>query len=214
MSKNLLFIIDNIEVYWNDGNIQFVAGLAIDADGSPRAYGPSGTQPLDYLANAGKTGNWWGIACDIHGKPFIQSDTDPYPGYYVSTTSLQNKEFPTSDPRRYVDSENVPFIVLPKRFMEYNINLGCSVHVVNLENQKSSNAIFADIGPATRLGEGSIALANALGIDSNAKTGGIEKHIIEYTIPMYPEKTKVESQSFWQLLLSFIIKIIQAFKKQ
>ena len=35
-----------------------------DADGSPRAYCP-GNKGLDFTANAGKEGHWYGVVTDI-----------------------------------------------------------------------------------------------------------------------------------------------------
>ncbi|GAB4023719.1 hypothetical protein GCM10028808_74810 [Spirosoma migulaei] len=46
----------------------FIAGLAVDADGSPRAYNKDNSKALDYLANAGKVGNWWALATDNQKK--------------------------------------------------------------------------------------------------------------------------------------------------
>ena len=63
----------------------FVAGMTIDADGSPRAYHPRGSPPgLDFLANAGSPGNFFGIVTDRHGNPVVQSADDPAPGFFVS----------------------------------------------------------------------------------------------------------------------------------
>lgn len=156
----------------DDGRLAFVAGLQIDADGSPRAYHPRG-KGLDYLANAGKPGNWWGIATDSKGQPYVQGADDPAPGFYVSTTALQRTGFPKSDPRRYIDSETVPYFVLPlDRYKKWGVKLGAEALVTNLANGKSCTAILADLGPKGKLGEGSIALARALGVPSDPKTGG------------------------------------------
>jgi hypothetical protein len=50
--------------------------------------------------------------------------------------------------------------------------------VLNAKNGRLAYAIFADIGPPAKLGEGSIALADALGIESNPKTGGLPFGVI------------------------------------
>src|SRR6516162_11107926 len=60
----------------------FVSGMTIDADGAPNAYNPGDTG-LDALANAGSPSHWDGIVSDREGNPFIQQETDPFPGYYV-----------------------------------------------------------------------------------------------------------------------------------
>ena len=52
------------------GTLYWTCPLMVDADGSPHAYHPDGSPPgLDYLANAGSPGNWWGIACNSSGDP-------------------------------------------------------------------------------------------------------------------------------------------------
>jgi len=44
--------------------------------------------------------------------------------------------------------------------------------VINRRNGKRAFAIYADNGPSKRIGEGSIALAEALGIPSSPRRGG------------------------------------------
>ena len=47
------------------------------------------------------------------GTPVVQGPDDPAPGYYVSTTALEDRTRAVTDPRRYVDSNEIPFVVLP-----------------------------------------------------------------------------------------------------
>src|SRR5207302_10540413 len=97
-------------------NFFFTSKMSVDADGSPRAYHPDNHSGLDNLANAGHPGNWWAIVTDNgkkNGTPVIQGANDPAPGYYVSTTSLQDDTKRSTDPNRYVDAEVIPFIALP-----------------------------------------------------------------------------------------------------
>lgn len=164
-------------IYIDDnGNVHFMGEMKIDGDGSPRNYAPvgSGLKPLDYLANAGSPGNWWGIATDSSGKPFIQGKDNPYPGYYVSTTALKNPGFKHGDPRREVDSETVPFIVVPPQIIKgvKPIVLGCKARITDTKTGKQVYAVVADVGPKAHLGEASIAAANALEIPSDPKRGG------------------------------------------
>jgi Fungal chitosanase of glycosyl hydrolase group 75 len=165
-----------------DLSIQFVGELCIDADGSPRAYGPNGLG-LDHLANAGQSGNWWGIVTDSEGYPVLQGEKDPAPGYYISTTSLQDTRYEVADPRRYVDSEKVPYIVVPGPLarMATGIVLGCKAEILNMANGQRVSAVVADLGPATHLGEVSIAAAKALGINPDPKTGGSSVKDFRYT---------------------------------
>jgi len=165
-----------------DGSaIWYTAGVNVDADGAPMAYGPNG-KGLDYLANAGHPGNWWGIVT-VGGQPVIQGPNDPAPGYYVSTTSLEDPSFATTDPRRYVDASSIPFIVLPSgRLAGAKTSDYCLL--INLNTQANTSCIVADAGPAGLLGEISIAAAEAvLGAGGgNAKTGGTESKIIRYIV--------------------------------
>lgn len=155
----------------------------IDADGSPRAYHIEPGKGLDYIGNAGKPGNWWALVTDTGkpgGKPIVQGPADPAPGFYVSTTSLVDRSKERTDPRRYVDSEAIPFFVLPAD-RRFGAALGDFALVVNPAKGCSCGAIFADIGPKGKIGEGSIALAEALRVPSNPKSGGVG-HGIAYVI--------------------------------
>jgi hypothetical protein len=165
-----------------DGSIQFIGELCVDADGSPRAYGPNG-QGLDYLDNAGHSGNWWGIVTDAERYPILQGEKDPAPGYYVSTTSLQYSQYATTDPRRYINSEDVPFIVVPGQVarMCTGIVLGCRAEILNQSTGVRISCVVADLGPATHLGEASIAAAKQLGINPDPKTGGSSVQDFRYT---------------------------------
>jgi hypothetical protein len=162
----------------------FISGMTIDADGSPNAYHPGGAADdagLDELSNAGKPGEWNGIITDRDGDPLIQQERDPYPGYYISCTSLFDKTKTFSDPTRYVDASKIPYVVLPQDIADRGgARLGDFAVVVNLGNGKSSFAIYADIGT---LGEGSVALANALGIQSDARHGGESDGILYLLFP-------------------------------
>ncbi|HEY9697657.1 MAG TPA: glycoside hydrolase family 75 protein [Trichocoleus sp.] len=145
----------------------YQAGMSINADGAPNAYHPADTG-IDFLANAGYPGNWWALAVDRDGDPFIQSNSDPFPGYYVSTTALLDASFNKQDPRRYVDSLKIPYIVLPGNGdfrRATGVQLGDFAVAFNNSNQQLAFAIYADVGPKNQIGEGSIALSQALGND-------------------------------------------------
>ena len=172
---NLIETIGGVPINQCGNLVQWTSGLSIDADGDPEAYTPKGTG-LDYLANAGRLGDWWGIACTPGGIPYIQCATDPDPGFYVATTALEDASKDVSDPARYVDSGRIPFIVLPMK-RTFPAKMGNLAFVFNTANGKYSFAICADEGPTGQIGEGSIALANALGIPSNPKHGGCDSGV-------------------------------------
>jgi Fungal chitosanase of glycosyl hydrolase group 75 len=162
------------------GVLYWTCPLAVDADGHPECYHPDGSPPgLDYLANAGKPGNWWGIATDSSGKPYVQSKDDMAPGFYVSTTALEDNTISGNKQARYVNSGKIPFIVLPsKPKFSPQQQLGDLAMCFNTQSGKQSWAIYADIGPSNQIGEGSMALSAALGLSDSPKTGGTGKEII------------------------------------
>jgi len=158
----------------------FISGMTIDADGAPNAYHPD-DMGLDELANAGAPGRWNGIITDQDGNPLIQRKSDPSPGYYISCTSLSDKTKKFNDPTGYVDASKIPYVVLPQDIADRGgERLGDFAIVMNLRNGKSSFAIYADIGT---LGEGSVALADALGIRSDARRGGEHDGILYLFFP-------------------------------
>jgi Fungal chitosanase of glycosyl hydrolase group 75 len=176
--------VSGISIYSVSGHpasVLFQAGLAINADGAPTAYGPEGTVPLDYLANAGSQGNWWGIACDCFGKPYLQTVYHRAPGYYVSTTAHINPHFPAENPDRYMDSTTIPFFVLPGG-KSFGAKLGDVGLLYNTKTGDNMYAIYADIGPQNKIGETSIRAANCLKINSNPKNGGTNAKIVCYLI--------------------------------
>jgi hypothetical protein len=162
----------------------YKAGMTIDADGASKAYHPRNIG-LDHNDNGKDKGRWIAIVL-VNGRPHVQGPNDPAPGYYVSTSSLQDKTKAITDPRRYVDSETIPYIALPPKVMNIDGQcarddkacLGDIAVVMNSRNEKLSYAIVADQGPRTRIGEGSIALAKALGINSSPRTGGMDRGIL------------------------------------
>lgn len=186
--KRVLMRVRGVPIYWDGTKIEFTAGFTVDGDGSPHCYHPSGSPPgLDYLANAGRPGRWWGIATHNgkpDGRPVIQGANDPAPGFYVSTTSLMRKGYSHRNPKAYIDAETTPYIVIPRQLNEMikPIVLGCQATAINEDNGRTVGAVVADEGPADHLGEGSIATAKALRIPSSPKNGGTERRVIAVTL--------------------------------
>jgi peptidoglycan hydrolase-like protein with peptidoglycan-binding domain len=168
------------------GAIYFKTGMTIDADGAYRAY-KIRNQGLDYDDNGknpcAPNGRWIGVVTDNAGRAIPQQATDPAPGYLISTTSLQDRTRLVTDPMRYVDSETIPYIVLPGGHLG-RASLGDYAFVVNTQNGKMVHAIAADAGPKHRVGEASIAVARALlgEAQANPRRGGTERPIIRYVV--------------------------------
>ena len=159
----------------------YKAGFAIDADGSPNCYGPDNSG-LDWTANGGTPGSdWWGGPVDASGYPVVQKIYDPTPGFYVSGTALINPSYPEASPYRYTDSESIPFIVLPGQHSN-KAKLGDVALVYNTETEDNCYAVYADVGPSSKIGEGSIRLAEALALNSDAKSGGTERKVITFVV--------------------------------
>jgi len=170
-------------IYGVDSCIIWQSGFDIDADGSPHAYAPprSGLVGLDYLVNAkNERGEFVGVAVDERGQPFIQGKNDPAPGFYVSTTSLQDNSLDKSDQRRYVNSETIPFAVIPNLhwFTVRKAALGTLGVAYYRHTKMHEFFVVADVGPMHKIGEGSIRLAHSLGINADAKTGGVSGGVV------------------------------------
>ncbi|GLI22128.1 hypothetical protein GGQ86_000571 [Xanthobacter flavus] len=168
-------------------SVVFRAKMAIDADGAPKAYHRNNAIALDNLSNAGRPGYWPALVTDANGVPREQDERDPAPGYFVSRTTLAYEGKDEERPEAYVDATKVPYFVLPGRhYKSFSnstpIRIGDVGVAYNLKTKKVSYAIFADIGPVDKIGEGSIALANALGINGNPKSGGVEDRQVLYLV--------------------------------
>jgi glycosyl hydrolase group 75 (putative chitosanase) len=165
----------------------FRSGMSIDADGAPNAYHPVSDQGLDALGNAGKPGNWWALVTDTgrpSGTPVVQKAIDPAPGFYISTTALEDTTKARTDPQRYVDSSAIPYIVLPPEALTtLKAKMGDFAVVLNSKNHRLSPSIVADQGPKGQIGEGSIALAEALDIPSNPRHGGAASGVLYLVFP-------------------------------
>ena len=176
----------DVQVWNSTGMLIFMTQMMIDADGSPRAYHPMPDSYLgtDDLENAGEGSEWWALALDGSGDPCVQGADDPYPGFYVSTTALADEENEDDcDPAKYVDSEEIPYFVLPEEvFYASGARLGDIGMVMNTQNGRKAYAILADLNNNHRMGEGSIALARELGIDPDPRTGGEESDVVIYAI--------------------------------
>jgi len=101
-----------------------------------------------------------------HGDPFFQPDTRLH---------FQGKP---------LHAETVPYVVVPPVVLRRTRGkvLGSSCEVFNLENGKTSLAVVGDSGPSRKIGEGSPALCDDLGLDNNPNHGGTDRKIIKMRI--------------------------------
>ena len=177
--------------------------LQIDVDGAPNCYDPKDANvnkdylnvdlltwkgSLDNVANGGHAGkngnpnNWFGVVTDTldeKGTPIVQGPNDPFPGFYVASTSLVDQTKKTHDTARYVDARKIPYLAFPQqvwkeggpRFIRVSDGhtgaLGDLLTAVNPKADAAhryAHAIFADMGGAddAHFGEGSPALGQKI----------------------------------------------------
>jgi hypothetical protein len=183
MSKVHIMTCGPTKIYWDeDAQIMSYTGdFTVLADGAPQAYGPPGCspQPLDYLENAGYSGNWWGLSCNSKGQPYVQKEGDydkwPFPSLYISCTAYAHADYAADDCRRWIDASIVLAAVIPGnvRMAVEPKFLGCRVRVTDKKyGVVIEDIVCSDIGPAHHAGEGSMALAAKFGLNNNPKNGG------------------------------------------
>ena len=124
---------------------EIVVPMTVDVDGAPKSYGPDNKIALDYELNAHvgarRSGAVVGYILDGSGKPVIQKDNDPAPGFYISKTAYydvnNNNE---TDPRRYVNAAEINYTVLANSAKIKGVETGdfCVVHSI-----KNNTTVYA-----------------------------------------------------------------------
>lgn len=137
----------------------------------------------DYATDVGETANipvcetgsviWWDADFDVDcdgGRGSICMDD---PDYLPDTSGVDSM----GDP---LDASTLPFVVIPLastrfRYADHGIRIG-QVALV-LYRDRMVFGIFGDAGPASIIGEASFAMAEALGIPSSPRTGGVDSGV-------------------------------------
>jgi hypothetical protein len=117
------------------------------------------------------------VLLDVDNEPKI------FPGGNIaSVTWYRDRSKATSDPSSYVDAETIPYIVVPPIIVQgtKGIVRGCRAKVTY--RNKSVNCVVADLGPANKIGEISIAAARALGITPSPRSGGVVGAFVQYEL--------------------------------
>lgn len=128
------------------------------------ATGMDGTEIVSFVADMD-------VDCDgLGGNPFH----DPY---FQPDTRLHVHGRP-------LHAELVPFVVVPPVVLEKTKGkvLGALCKVTNIDNGKCCLAVVGDSGPRSKVGEGSPALCEALGLSPNPNNGGTSDKIIKYEV--------------------------------
>jgi hypothetical protein len=176
----------------------YKSDLDVDADGANGQHGKLAAYRADgrgseLLGNGGMkiargrvvpAANWYAdiVLVDKDGFPLVLPS-----GIIPSKTAYKFPGKDKNDPAAYLDSATVPYIAVPPiiRTGTEGIVLGCLCWVTY--KGKRVIAIVGDIGPRSKNGEGSIALCEALGIDSDPRSGGLETPSVLFEI--FPGQT-------------------------
>ena len=126
-------------------------------------------------------------AVDTDGSGPMHGDPD---GQHDTSLHLNGKALNADEDR---------YFVLPPQIIQAvpGIVLGCQGKVRNTRNGRESEATPGDIGPHRKIGEISVALAQALGINASPTRGGEDAHVIEYTF--WPGKPGAVNGKQYQL---------------
>jgi hypothetical protein len=103
-------------------------------------------------------------------------------GIIVSKTAYHIRGEQDDTPERYVDSETVPYVVVPPVIIQKTQGAvrGCFARVTY--KGKSVDCMVGDVGPRRKIGEISIAAARAVGMPASPRSGGEENKIVKYEI--------------------------------
>lgn len=199
--KEQLTTVGSTPIYKIQGKNAFFfnSGMSLIAAGAPKAYHANDAVALDFLKNAGAQGNWWSLATNNgrpDGTPIVQTASDPAPGYYVSTTSLTYKDFPVSNPKRYVSATATPFIALPPS-LAGKAKIGDFAAVINKKTGALTYAIFAEVTGEGKVGAASINAAHRTRSIANPKNGGTQSNDLIYIV--FPNSGNGFGRSSWEI---------------
>lgn len=175
-------------VFREDGGRVFgLADFDIDADGANSQFGKRaaymvGNLGSEDLANGGmKFENSRVLGKEPWFKDIVILGHDGQPAVFfdrviASKTAYHFQGVALDDPKAYVDSETIPYIVVQKDIITKTNGavLGCRARCTMVHSGVAVDCIVADVGPRSKIGEGSIELARRLGIPSSPRSGGID----------------------------------------
>lgn len=180
---------------WEDDDLRvhFTADADIDADG---ANGQNGARVAyldddsgsEALANGGMAIRHGKVICAhdwARDIVILGADREPriFPGGVIaSKTWYMYPGHKHDDPAAYVDSQTIPYVVTPPLIVAATAGVvrGCRARVT--WRGRSIDCVVADRGPRSKIGELSIAAADALGMPSSPRNGGVGGIEVEYEL--------------------------------
>jgi len=175
------------------GRVWFTADADIDADGANGQSGKIAAYRVDgkgseALANGGmKLVNGKVVCAQPWARDIVILGRDNQPrvfpgGIIASMTWYRHRALPADHPDAYVDSEVIPYIVVPPLIIQRTAGTvrGCRARITR--GGMSVACVVADKGPRNKIGELSIAAARAIGLPSSPRSGGTERAEILYEL--------------------------------
>lgn len=192
-----------------DATLFFQSKMSCDVDGAPNAYHSVNDDLALDTINSAEGARLQGrsagplvcppcnsIVAYCGGKPYVQP-TGPFQGFFVSRTTYECPNYPDTDPRRYLDARNIPYVVLPEGLVP-EAQIGDLAAVYDPVTRRVTYAVYGDMGPPTECGEASLATLKNLGASLNdGKTSPNEdRHDLFYLV--FPgTKRKLEHRMAW-----------------
>lgn len=175
------------ERVWFDGDADIDFDGANGMNGQPAAY-MVGDKGLEYLANGGMAmhdGHVIGIEDWFRDIVILGANKQPqvFPGGVIaSKTSYRFPGKSLDDPSAYLDAATVPYIVVPPVCLEKTRGavLGCLARATHLKSGRTAVGVVGDVGPRSKVGEISAAMAELLHIPNDRHGGGIDGQEIRY----------------------------------
>jgi hypothetical protein len=191
----IIGIIEGCEIHQDaDGRVHFTADAAIDADGANGQHGAAPAYKEDdsgseALANGGMRINAHEkVICAYdwaRSVVILNTDNEPkiFPGGIIaSRTWYRHRNRPAGDPAAYVDAQTVPYIVVPPLIVQRVTPVVRGSRARVTWRDRSVECVVADLGPGNKIGELSIAAADALGMPSSPRHGGVNHKEVFYEL--------------------------------